>query len=173
MRLPSIGTPAAWFKRLSTWRYNGVHPMPDLLWRSTSTSSEDSDGNVKADLVGAAMFLLENAALAGPTKPSEHQPIGALAAKDWTAFVRKCTAAKPRAVASSRLLAMRNAVPSPSARMVFQSQVGPKFSQNWWLSVLQLHSCLQRPNKADLLLRHVSAPTCKCLPFKHQPVACT
>ncbi|KAL0033997.1 hypothetical protein WJX79_001974 [Trebouxia sp. C0005] len=34
----------------------------------------------------------------------------------------KCTAVKPRAVASSRLLAMRNAVPSPSARVVFQSQ---------------------------------------------------
>ena len=114
--------------------------MPDLLWRSTSTSTEDSDGDVKADLVGAAMFLLENAALAGPTKPSEQQTIGALAAKDWAAFVQKCTGAKPRAVASSRLLAMHKAVPNISARMVFQSQVGPEFSQHLCLSALQLHS---------------------------------
>lgn len=134
MRLPSIRAPAGWFKWLPTRPHNRAPPIPDILWRSTSTSTEDSTGDAKADLVDAAMFLLENAALAGPIKPSEQQTIGALAAKDWTAFVRKCTAAKPRAFASSRLLAMRNAVPSPSARMVFQSQVGPNFRQNWCLS---------------------------------------
>ena len=140
MRLPSIGSPAGWFKWLPTRPNNRVHPMPDLLWRSTSTSTEDSNGEVKADLVDAAMFLLENATLAGAAKPSEQQQtVGALAAKDWTAFVQKCTAAKPRAVASSRLLAMHKAVPNFSARMVFQSQVSPKFSQHMCLSALQLH----------------------------------
>ena len=121
-----------WFSRPFSRRLNKVHPMPDIVWRNTGTSSEDSDEDDKrcsAGLVEAAMILLEETTLAGATKPAEQQPqqqsIGALAAKDWDAFVGKCTAVKPRAVASSRLLAMRKAVPSPSARMVFQSQVRP------------------------------------------------
>lgn len=103
--------------------------MPDVVWRYTGTGSEDSDKDdmrCSAGLFEAAMVLLEETTLAGATKPAEQQQqqsVGALAAKDWDAFVGKCTAVKPRAVASSRLLAMRNAVPSPSARMVFQSQV--------------------------------------------------
>ncbi len=114
--------------------------MPDIVWRRTSSSSsEDSDDDNKAesaDLIDAAMFLLKDATLAGATKPSKQQQqqqhtVGTLAAKDWDAFVEKCTAVKPRAVASSRLLAMRNAVPSPSARMVFQSQVGSSPCEPW------------------------------------------
>ena len=114
--------------------------MPDTVWRRTSSSSsEHSDDDNKAewaDLIDAAMLLLKDATLAGATKPSlqqqqQQQTVGALAAKDWDAFVEKCTAVKRNTVASSRLLAMRNAVPSPSARMVFQSQVGSSPCQLW------------------------------------------
>lgn len=105
--------------------------MPSYQWRRTrSSSSNDLDSDVRAlpiDLIQAAMFLLQDATLAGATKPckqgQQQQKIGALAASDWGVFVEKCTAVRPTA-ASSRLLAMRIAVPSPSARMVFQSQVG-------------------------------------------------
>jgi len=123
--------------------------MPDIVWRRTGSSTEDSDEDNKqcsADLVEAAMVLLEDPTLAGATKPAEQQQqqqsVGALAAKDWDAFVGKCTAVKPRAVASSRLLAMRNAVPSPSARMVFQSQVGPSLCKLGELSALHMHGSL-------------------------------
>ncbi len=131
--MPKVRSLFGWFSRLFSRPLNKVHPMPDIAWRYTGTSSQDSDEDNKrcsARLVESAMGLLEDTTLAGATKPAEQQPqqqqsIGALAAKDWDAFVGKCTAVKPRAVASSRLLAMRNAVPSPSARMVFQSQVRP------------------------------------------------
>ncbi|DBA75406.1 TPA: hypothetical protein ACH3X1_010669 [Trebouxia sp. C0004] len=126
---PKVRSPFGWFSWLFSRPLNKVHPMPDIVWRHTGTSTEDSDEDDKqwsADLVEAAMVLLEETTLAGATKPAElqqqQQSIGALAAKDWHTFVGKCTAVKPRAVASSRLLAMRKAVPSPSARMVFQSQ---------------------------------------------------
>lgn len=120
----------SWLKR----PHNKIHSMPDTVWRRTSSSSssehsDDDDNQAEsADLIDAAMLLLKDATLAGATKPSlqqqQQQTVGALAAKDWDAFVEKCTAVKRNTVASSRLLAMRNAVPSPSARMVFQSQVG-------------------------------------------------
>ena len=125
----------SWLKR----PHNKVHSVPDIVWRrSSSSSSEHSDDDNKAesaDLIDAAMLLLKDATLAGATKPSlqqqQQQTVGALAAKDWDAFVEKCTAVKRSTVASSRLLAMRNAVPSPSARMVFQSQVGSSPCQPW------------------------------------------
>ncbi len=101
--------------------------MPDLAWRRTNSedSAEDSEADDQggsADLVDAAMFLLEDAKLAGAAESPEEEQ-SAPAARDWGELVEKWAAVKPKAVASSRLLAMRNAVPSPSARMVFQSQV--------------------------------------------------
>ncbi len=147
--MPKVRSPFGWFSWLFSRPLNKVHPMPDIVWRRTGSSTEDSDEDNKqcsADLVEAAMVLLEDPTLAGATKPAEQQQqqqsVGALAAKDWDAFVGKCTAVKPRAVASSRLLAMRNAVPSPSARMVFQSQVGPSLCKLGELSALHMHGSL-------------------------------
>lgn len=147
--MPKVRSPFGWFSWLFSRPLNKVHPMPDIVWRRTGSSTEDSDEDDKqcsADLVEAAMVLLEDPTLAGATKPAEQQQqqqsVGALAAKDWDAFVGKCTAVKPRAVASSRLLAMRNAVPSPSARMVFQSQVGPSLCKLGELSALHMHGSL-------------------------------
>lgn len=146
--MPKVRSLFGWFSRLFSRPLSKVHPMPDIIWRYTGASSEDSDEDAKqcsAGLVEAAMILLEETTLAGAAKPAEQQPqqqsIGALAAKDWDAFVGKCTAVKPRAVASSRLLAMRNAVPSPSARMVFQSQVRPSLCKLGEFSALHGSLC--------------------------------
>ena len=117
-----------WLKRTLPKSHNVVHPIPDVEWRRTGSSTGDSDEDDTGSavhLVDAAMFLLEDTTLAAAAAPSEHQQtVGAAAARDWNACVEKCAVVKPEAVAVSRLLAMRNAVPSPSARMVFQSQVG-------------------------------------------------
>ena len=125
---------SGWLKWTLPKSHNVVHPMPDVKWRRTGSSTGDSDEDDTGSavhLVDAAMFLLEDTTLAAAAAPSEHQQqqhqqqqsVGAIAARDWNAYVEKCAVVKPKAVASSRLLAMRNAVPSPSARMVFQSQV--------------------------------------------------
>lgn len=141
--MPKVRSLFSWSSWLFSGPLNKVHPMPDILWRRTnSKDSDEDDRQCSADLVEAAMGLLEDTTLAGAAKPAEQQQqqsIGALAAKDWDAFVGKCTAVKPRAVASSRLLAMRNAVPSPSARVVFQSQVLSNLCKLGKLSALHMH----------------------------------
>ena len=77
-----------------------------------------------AALVEAAMLLLQDSTLAGPCSvPSEEEAKQAVPQRDWEAFVQNQLQAKGSVAASSKLLAMRNAVPSPSARMVFASQV--------------------------------------------------
>ena len=137
MAWPSSGVVGAG-KHLS-WAYtlqNKVHPVPGSPWRhtrssSSSSNSEDSWHDNEAEsagLINAAICLLKDATLDRAAQPSNQQQnrshiVARLPAKDWDAFVVKLTAVQPRAVASPRLHAMRNAVPSLSARMVFQSQV--------------------------------------------------
>ena len=163
--MPKVCSLFGWFSWLFSRPLNKVHPMPDVVWRYTGTGSEDSDKDdtrCSAGLFEAAMVLLEETTLAGATKPAEQQQqqsVGALAAKDWDAFVGKCTAVKPRAVASSRLLAMRNAVPSPSARMVFQSQVHLSLCKINELSACALHCMLC---KACISIRLLSKHFCNC-----------
>ena len=123
---------ACWQTGWTQNSHNQIHPMPDFDWRRTDSSTEDSDQDdhgKPSGLLDAAFLLLEDTTLAAGTGTQELQPPshGSVAAKNWEVFVEKCIAAIPRAAISSRLLAMRSAVPSPSARMVFQSQVSLKF----------------------------------------------
>ena len=104
-----------------------VHPMPS--WRHTDSStdrdSEDEDEEeAPAALVEAAMLLLQDSTLAGRCSvPEEERAKQAVPPRDWEVFVQTQLQTKGSVAASSKLLAMRNAVPSPSARMVFASQV--------------------------------------------------
>ena len=116
--------PTLWGRR----PHNTVFPTTQQGWRRTSSSTEASDDDSQTDLpelVDAAFFLLEDTTLAGATPSLEQRPPAM--ATHWDEVMANCIAPRlPKAAASSKLLAMRNAVPSPSARMVFQSQVGNK-----------------------------------------------
>ena len=105
-----------------------VHPIP--TWRRTDSSSdlsrEDEDEQDPAeDLVAAAMYLLQDSTLAGDTSvPRAEQQKQRQPLRDWEGFVQKQLLQSQASVAASaKLLAMRNAVPSHSARLVFASQV--------------------------------------------------
>ena len=80
------------------------------------------------------MHLLHDSTLADPNmNPGNTRggPTGGQLPINWEELVAKQLQTQSSVAASSRLLAMRNAVPSPSARMVFQSQA----------SLQQLRSC--------------------------------
>ena len=104
-----------------------VHPIP--TWCRTDSSSdlsgeEDDEQEPPEDLVHAAMHLLQDSTLAGDTSvPKAEQQKQKQPLRDWGEFVQKQLQTQASVAASSKLLAMRNAVPSHSARLVFASQV--------------------------------------------------
>ncbi len=105
---------------------NAVHPTP--AWRRTASCSdlggEEDDREPPSELVAAAMCLLQDPTLAEvDVDPRGEQGGLPKPPRDWEDFVQHQLETKASVAASSRLLAMRNAVPSPSARMVFASQV--------------------------------------------------
>lgn len=103
---------------------NAVHPAPSqhmTHWHSSDHSSDEEEQAPYEQLVAAAMFLLHDKTLAGATGAEQQatpQP-----PRNWDDLVQQHISAGVRAAASSKLLAMRNAVPSVSSRMVFASQV--------------------------------------------------
>ena len=123
----------AWLKSHSPRPHNVVHPRPHIDWHQTSADDSGSESEIadgpRLGVVEAALFMLEDKTLAAGGKSPEKQQkqppgVGTVAAQDWDAFVQKCLAGtQKRAAVSFRLLAMRDAVPSASARLVFQSQV--------------------------------------------------
>jgi hypothetical protein len=104
-----------------------VHPIP--TWRHTDSSSDlsgadEDEQNPPEDLVAAAMYLLQDSTLGGDSPvPKAEQQKQIQPLRDWGEFVQKQLQTQASVVAASKLLAMRNAVPSPSARLVFASQV--------------------------------------------------
>lgn len=110
-----------------SWSPAAVHPIH--TWRRTDSSSdlsgEDEDEQEPPeDLVAAAMHLLQDSTLAGDTSvPKAEQQKQKQPLRDWGEFVQKQLQSQASVAASSKLLAMRNAVPSHSARLVFASQV--------------------------------------------------
>jgi len=113
-----------WFRSSSP---AAVHPIP--TWRRTDSSSdlsgeEDDEQEPPEDLVAAAMYLLQDSMLAGDIAvPKAEQQKQKQPLRDWGEFVQKQLQTQASVVAASKLLAMRNAVPSHSARLVFASQV--------------------------------------------------
>jgi hypothetical protein len=129
---PSL--PPTWIRAsalLNPWSRSqspaAVHPIP--TWRCTDSSidlsGEDEDEQEPPeDLVDAAMHLLQDSALAGDASvPKAEQQKQKQPLRDWGEFVQKQLQTQASVAASSKLLAMRNAVPSHSARLVFASQV--------------------------------------------------
>ena len=100
---------------------NSTHPAPIVDWHSSDHSSDEEEQGPSQQLVAAAMFLLHDPTLAGPDTPGQQATPSP--PRDWEAFVQQLITVKIRAATSSKLLAMRKAVPSPSSRMVFASQV--------------------------------------------------
>ena len=107
---------------------NAVHPAPGQQhadWSfSRDHSSDDEDEVAPQQLVAAAMFLLQDSSLAGASAHDAKQLGTPAPARDWDQFVQQHLDRKGRAAASAKLLAMRNAAPSASARLVYASQVG-------------------------------------------------
>ena len=103
---------------------NAVHPVPSQRmtdWHSSDHSSAEEEQAPSARLVAAAMFLLHDKTLAGAA--GEEQQATPQPPRNWDDLVQQHISAGLRTAASSKLLAMRNAVPSASSRMVFASQV--------------------------------------------------
>lgn len=104
---------------------NAVHPVPVRhmsQWRSSDSSSDEEEQQEPSEqLLAAAMFLLHDPTLAVATNAGWDPP--PQPPRNWDSLVQQQVAANFRAAASSKLLAMRNAVPSASSRMVFASQV--------------------------------------------------
>ena len=103
---------------------NAVHPAPRQQrtdWSSDHSSDEEDEGPSE-QLVAAAMSLLHDSTLAGSDgirdKERQHEP-----PRNWDTFVQRQLASTSTAATSSKLLAMHDAVPSASARMVYASQV--------------------------------------------------
>ncbi|DBA79405.1 TPA: hypothetical protein ACH3X2_000050 [Trebouxia sp. C0005] len=128
------GLPSTWTRAsalLKPWSRSqspaAVHPIP--TWRPTDSSSdlsgEDEDEqSPHEDLVAAAMYLLQDSTLGGEhSVPKAEQQTQKQPARDWGQFVQKHLQTQASVAGSSKLLAMRNAVPSHSARLVFASQV--------------------------------------------------
>ena len=112
---------------------NAVHPSSEWQGQDSfeSFSSEEDDSEVPQGLVAAAMYLLHDSTLADPDAGPPTTP-GTLSRGqlpiNWEELVGRQLQTQSSVAASSRLLAMRNAVPSPSARMVFQSQASLQIS---------------------------------------------
>lgn len=103
---------------------NAVYPAPlqhMADWHSSDHSSNEEGQEPSEQLVAAAMFLLHDSTLAGAVGAEQQATPRPL--RNWDDLVQQHFAAGVRAATSSKLLAMRNAVPSASSRMVFASQV--------------------------------------------------
>ena len=113
--------------------HNVVHAMPHIDWHEASNEESDSGEEAEAaaagappGLLAAALFLLEDRTLASCSASPDQRKSGpgSKAVQDWDAFVEAMIGVRrTKAAASLRLLAMCDAVPSPSARMEFHSQV--------------------------------------------------
>ncbi len=126
--------PPTWIRAsalLNPWSRNqspaAVHPTP--TWRRTDCSrdlrdKDEDEQEPPEDMVAAAMHLLQDTTLAGDAfVPKAEQQKQKQPLRDWGEFVQKQLKTQASVAASSKLLAMRNAVPSYSARLVFASQV--------------------------------------------------
>lgn len=100
---------------------NAIHPAPMIDWHSSDHSSDEDDQGPSQQLMAAAISLLQDPTLARADTPRRQATPNP--PRDWDAFVQQQIAVKVRAATSSKLLAMRNAVPNLSSRMVFASQV--------------------------------------------------
>ena len=128
------GLPPTWVRAsalLNPWSRSqspaAVHPLPTCRPTDSSSdlSGEDEDEqNPAEDLVAAAVYLLQDSTLGGDNSvPKAEQQKQKQPGWDWGEFVQKQLQTQASVAASSKLLAMRNAVPSHSARLVFASQV--------------------------------------------------
>ena len=114
---------------------NAVHPAPkqqQTEWSDSDYSSDEEAEAASEQLVAAAMFLLQDSSLARGSAHDAKQLSRPAPARDWDRFVQQQLAHRPVAATSSRLLAMRNAVPSASARLVYASQVNYGYSNHVW-----------------------------------------
>ena len=109
---------------------NAVHPVTNqqhIDWSDSEQGSDEEEQGPPELLVVAAMFLLQYSSLAMTTDHYAEKPRSSDCLKpacNWDAFVQQQLNAKTiTAAPSSKLLAMRTIVPSPSAQMVFASQV--------------------------------------------------
>ena len=103
---------------------NAVRPEPSqhmVDCHSSDHSSNDGEQGPSEQLVAAAMCLLHDPTLAGAAGAEQQAP--PRPHRNWDDFVQQHIFLSVKAAASSKLLAMRNAVPSASSRLVFASQV--------------------------------------------------
>lgn len=124
-QLPATMSGLVPFASNTTKGSNVVHPAPRQQhtdWSSDHSSDEEEDQGPSEQLIAAAIYLLQDATLAGTDgvcdQEQQLEP-----PRNWDTFVQRQLADTFTAAPSSKLLAMHNAVPSASARMVYASQV--------------------------------------------------